>query len=191
MYIGGERILKREVKKYRSCMGRTISLSVLSFMLFFVSIAGILPSVEGEGKNIVLFFIIIFFILHILLVLYSLLKLNSYIYLYENKIVQKQFGKIINIKYDEINDVKLSFSFYVRAFYGIKIYNNNKKIMFEITSKVFDEFMKCCSNIEVKHKLKNLLKEIRKEIPFSTDNVLNALTHPERTNLFTKPTDKK
>ncbi len=39
--------------------------------------------------------------------------------------------------------------------------------------------------------VKNLLKEIRKEIPFSTDNVLNALINPERTNLFTKPTDKK
>ena len=39
--------------------------------------------------------------------------------------------------------------------------------------------------------VKNLLKDIRKEIPFSTDNVLNALIHPERTNLFTKPTDKK
>lgn len=39
--------------------------------------------------------------------------------------------------------------------------------------------------------IKTLLKDIRKEIPFSTDNVLNALIHPERTNLFTKPTDKK
>ena len=159
MYIGGEKILKREVIKYRPCSGRTISLSILSFMLFFVTIAGILPSVEVEDKNIVFFFIIIFFILHILVLLYSLLKLNSPIYLDENKIVQKQFGKIINIKYDEINDVKLSFSYYVRASYGIKIYNNNKKIMFEITSKVFDEFMKYCSNIEIKNKIEGLLKE--------------------------------
>ena len=66
-------------------------------MLFFVTIAGILPSVEVEDKNIVFFFIIIFFILHIFVLLYSLLKLNSPIYLDENKIVQKQFGKIINI----------------------------------------------------------------------------------------------
>ena len=35
--------------------------------------------------------------------------------------------------------------------------------------------------------VKTLLKDIRKEIPFSTDNVLNALTNPDRTNLFTKP----
>jgi tRNA(Ile)-lysidine synthase TilS/MesJ len=35
--------------------------------------------------------------------------------------------------------------------------------------------------------VKDLLKEIRKEIPFVNDNVLNALTHPERTNLFEKP----
>lgn len=31
--------------------------------------------------------------------------------------------------------------------------------MFEITSKVFDEFMKYCSNIEVKNKIESLLKE--------------------------------
>ena len=72
---------------------------------------------------------------------------------------EKQFGKIINIKYDEINNVKLSFSYCVRASYGIKIYDNNKKIMFEITSKVFDEFMKYCSDIEVKSKIESLLKE--------------------------------
>ncbi len=38
--------------------------------------------------------------------------------------------------------------------------------------------------------VKELLSSIRKEIPFSTDNILNALIHPERTNLFSKP-DKK
>ena len=159
MYIGGGRILERKDIKYRPCIGRTISLSILSFMLFFVTIAGILPSVEVEDKNIVFFFIIIFFILHILVLLYSLLKLNSPIYLDENKIVQEQFGQIINIEYNKISDVKLSFAYYIRASYAIKVYENNKKIMFEITSKVFDEFMKYCSNIEVKHKIESLLKE--------------------------------
>ncbi len=40
--------------------------------------------------------------------------------------------------------------------------------------------------------IKNLLKDIRKEIPFSSDNVLNALINPERNNLIEKPkkTDK-
>ena len=159
MYTGEVRILENQVKKYRPCNGRTISFSILSFMLFFVTTSGILPSVEGEEKNIVFFFIIIFFLLHILFVLYSLLKLNSPIYLDENKIFQKQFGKIINIKYDKITDVKLSFAFYTRASYAIKIYDNNNKIMFEITSKVFDEFMKYCSSIEVKNKIESLLKE--------------------------------
>lgn len=151
--------MKRKDIKYRPCIGRTISLSILSFMLFFVTIAGILPSVEVEDKNIVFFFIIIFFILHILVLLYSLLKLNSPIYLDENKIVQKQFGKIINIEYNKISDAKLSFAYYIRAPYAIKVYENNKRIMFEITSKVFDEFMKYCSNIEVKNKIESSLKE--------------------------------
>lgn len=160
MYIGGERIMKRKDMKYRPCIGRTISFSVLTFMLFFITTIGILPNVEGKEKNIAFFLIIIFFLIHIIFVLYSLLKLNSPIYLDENKIVQKQFGKIISITYDNITDVKISFSYYIRASYAVKIYDNNKKIMFEITSKVFDEFMKYCSNIEVKQKIESLLKEI-------------------------------
>ena len=151
--------MKSKVMKFRPCNGRSISFSVLTFMLFFISTIGILPNVEGEEKNIVFFFIIIFFILHVLFVLYSLLKLNSPIYLDEDKIFQKQFGKIINIKYDNITNVKLSFAYYVRASYAIKVYESDKMIMFEITSKVFDEFMKWCSNIEVKNKIESLLKE--------------------------------
>ena len=38
--------------------------------------------------------------------------------------------------------------------------------------------------------VKNLLSEIRKEIPFVNDNILNALTHPERNNLIKKNLDK-
>ena len=37
--------------------------------------------------------------------------------------------------------------------------------------------------------VKNLLSEIRKEIPFVNDNILNALTHPERNNLIKKNLD--
>ena len=151
--------MKSKVNKYRPCIGRTISFSSLSFMLFFLTIVGIFPSVEGEEKNIVFFFIIIFFALHVLFVLYSLLKLNSPIYLGENKMFQKQFGQIINIEYNKISDAKLSFAYYIRAPYAIMVYENNKRIMFEITSKVFDEFMKYCSNIEVKNKIESLLKE--------------------------------
>ena len=152
-------MLKSKVNKYRPCNGRTVPFSILSFMLFFVTIAGILPSVEDEDKNIVFFFITIFFLLHILFVLYSLLKLNSPIYLGENKMSQKQFGQIINIEYDKISDAKLSFAYYIRAPYAIKVYENNKMMMFEITSKVYDEFMKYCSNIGVKNKIERLLKE--------------------------------
>ena len=151
--------MKIKDMKYRPCIGRTISFSSLTFMLFFITTIGILPNVEGKEKNIAFFLIIIFFLLHIIFVLYSLLKLNSPICLDENKIVQKQFGKIISIKYDNITDVKLSFSYYVRASYAIKIYDNKKRIMFEISSKVFDGFMKCCANFEVKNKIERLLKE--------------------------------
>ena len=151
--------MKRKDMKYRPCNGRTISFSILTFMLFFITTMGIFPTVEGKEKNIVFFLIIILFLFHIIFVLYSLLKLNSPICLDENKIVQKQFGKIISIKYDNITDVKLSESYYARASYAIKIYDNKKRIMFETSSKVFDVFMKYCANVEVKNKIERLLKE--------------------------------
>lgn len=151
--------MKRKDMKYRPCIGRTISFSVLTFMLFFITTIGILPNVEGKEKNIVFFLIIIFFLIHIIFVLYSLLKLNSPICLDENKIVQKQFDKIISITYENITDVKLSFSYYIRASYAIKIYENKKRIMFEISSKVFGGFMKHCANVEVKKKIESLLRE--------------------------------
>lgn len=37
--------------------------------------------------------------------------------------------------------------------------------------------------------VKNLLNDIKKEIPFIQDNMLNAITHSERTNLPKKPTE--
>lgn len=159
MCIGGVRILKNEIMKYRPCNSRAMSFSVLSFMLFVLTIVGILPSVKSEEKIIVFCLITILFLLHLLFVLYVLLKLNSLVYIDQNRIYQKQFGKIISINYDEINNIKLSFSFYIRASYVIKIYEGNKRIMFEITSKAFDEFVKHCSNIEVKNKIEKLLKE--------------------------------
>ena len=39
--------------------------------------------------------------------------------------------------------------------------------------------------------VKDLFKTIRKEIPFVNDNVLNALVHEERHNLFVKPTNEE
>ena len=152
--------MKRKDMKYRPCNGRTISFSILTFMLFFITTMGIFPSAEGKEKNIVFFLIIILFLFHIIFVLYSLLKLNSPICLDENKIVQKQFGKIISIKYDNITDVKLSyFRSSAWASYAIKIYDNKKRIMFETSSKVFDVFMKYCANVEVKNKIEILFKE--------------------------------
>lgn len=149
--------MKRKVNKYRPCNVRTISFSIISFMLFFVSMVGVFPSVEE--KSVALYFAIFFFLLSIIFILYSLFKLNSFVYIDDDKIIQKKFWEIIDIKYDEITNIKLSFAYYIRAPYAIKVYNNKKAIMFEITSRVFDEFMRSCSNIEVKNKIDILLKE--------------------------------
>ena len=157
MYIGGKKVLKNKIMKYRPCNGRTISFSVSTFMLFFLSTIGILPNVEE--KNIVLIIIVFLFLLHILFVFYSLFKLNSYISIGDEKMIQKQYGKTIEIYYKDITAAKLSSAFYVKAPYAVKVYSNNKSIMFEISSKVFDAFMNNCSNTEIKNRIISLLDD--------------------------------
>lgn len=144
-------------KRYRPCMGRSLSLCIGPSFLFLAALLSFLPF---EKKQIFEILIVLFLGLYILVInLYSILKLNAPILIDESKISQKQYGKEIEIYYDDISNVKLSLAWYAHAPYAIKIYDNKKKIMFEITSKVFDEFMKCCSNIEVKNKIEKLFKE--------------------------------
>ena len=94
------------VNKFCPCKVRSVIYCFGSFMLLFTSVAGILPNVE-EKKNALLLALCLF-IIHILVVLYSIFKLNSYVYFDDEKIYQKQYGKIVEIKYNEIEKFKFS-----------------------------------------------------------------------------------
>lgn len=149
--------MENEVCKYRPCNVRSVSICVTTFMLFFISLVGILPFVKE--KIIALLIAGVFFLLNVLFSLYSLFKLNSFVFLDETKISQKQYGKVVEINYDTINYIKLSFVFYTKAPYLVKLYSKNKTISFEITSAVLDKFMNHCTSFEIKNRLTFLLKD--------------------------------
>ena len=65
-------MLKRKDIKYSPCIGRTISLFILSFMLFFVTIVGILPSVEGKDKHRIFLYNYLLYITYFSIALFAI-----------------------------------------------------------------------------------------------------------------------
>ena len=82
----------------------------------------------SKNEFIIIFFVL--FLLNIFVMLYLILKLNSLIYITQDRLLQKQFTKIVIINFDDITDVKLSFAYYAKVPYAINIYASNKIIMF-------------------------------------------------------------
>ena len=127
--------MENQFHKYRPWKGRSIFLCVITFILFIICLVAILPLVKE--KNIVIIIVIFLFSLNIFFSLYSILKLNSFVYMDDDKIQQKQYGKLIQIYYENIKDVKISHAFYAKVPPLITIYDNKKKISFEMTI-IFD-----------------------------------------------------
>lgn len=146
------------VNKFCPCKVRSVIYCFGSFMLLFTSVAGILPNVE-EKKNALLLALCLF-IIHILVVLYSIFKLNSYVYFDDEKIYQKQYGKIVEIKYNEIE--KFKFSNGGRIYNLLKIYKKNKKIIFELSDKNLNLFYSKCNNKELNNKIKKVTFQIER-----------------------------
>ena len=77
----------------------------------------------------------------------------------DTKIWQKQYGKLVEIIFHDITDIKLSYAVYIKAPCAINIYEDKKKITFELFTRPFYEFMDRCTNAEIKSKLKISLKQ--------------------------------
>ena len=157
MSFGGSGRLKNKFLEHRPCNSRSLFLCLVTFFLALDFL--LLPLTTNiEGKNIILFIAIMLFLLDLIFVLYSLFKLNSCVFMDETKIWQKQYRKVVEIDYGSISEIKLSSACYANVPYMVKIYADKKAISFEITSRTFEKFMDCCSNIEIKNKLEALLK---------------------------------
>ena len=156
MYIGGIKLKRDEPCKYRPCNNRCISFCGSTF---FSSLIALLIAFSTKENFVLIIVSGLIFLLNILFSLYSIFKLNSFVYLTNTCIKQKQYGKFIIINYEDITDVKLSLPLYVKAPYAIKIFNKKEKIMFEIPNDIFDKFMELCPNIKIKYKINYLINK--------------------------------
>ena len=141
-------------KKYRPCWERCIAICVASIItnVIFLDILFVFKFKLG---CVCIFLVNIVVCLYF--IIFAIFKLNSPVYIDEEKIAQKQFGKIKTIYYSEIENIKRT-GRDLRFSWLITIRKNKEKISFEDTSKVYDKFCELCTNEEIMNQLKKMFK---------------------------------
>lgn len=161
----GECILERSemvsnIHKSRPCTERSC-FCMITFMLSALTMPVLF---HFKDVNLIIFLVpVSLSLLHILFVLYCIFKLNSLVYMDDTKIWQKQFGKIVEIQYSNIQDIKLSESAYIRSSTLVTISENKKKISFERGSKSYDSFISFCTNDKNDKVIKRLKKLLERK----------------------------
>ena len=157
MFFGG--IDMKEVKCFRSLLGFSFVMTITPFLASIISFFLFVYEKETFGIS-VLIIAIASLLFAIVDGIFALCKWSSPIYIYEDKIEQKQWGTLVSIKYDEIEKVeinknRLRFS---GDWYRFIIYAHNQKIEMSMLAE-FDYFREKCKNpifIDyIKHKEKD------------------------------------
>ena len=156
MCIGEVTMIIKQEKGFLPCTARCgVSCawagwaSALSLILIF--------SVDSDNLMIGLSIFIFFVVLSVFLTIMSIFKWNSRVVVTSERIIQRQFGKIIDLPYDKIDNVKIS---KLGKFpYLIKLTKDKEKISFDCTSKVYKAFVSTCTNQGLIENLKKLWKK--------------------------------
>ena len=148
----------KEVKCFRSLLGFSLGMSIMPFLMSIIFFFVFVDEKETVGIS-ALIIAIALLLFAIVSGIFALCKWSSPIYIYEDKIEQKQFKTLVSIKYDEIEKVeidknRLRFS----DWYRLIIYAHNQKIEMSLWAE-FDYFREKCKNpifIDyIKHKEKD------------------------------------
>ena len=160
IYIGEDIMESEQINRYRPCSARCFGACLLTFGLASLFI-GISIGANFYGDSVYALWLgLVFLLLNIVLVIFSIFKWNSYVYIDGEKISQKQFGKTIVLYYREITDIKMSMMSVTKGTSWLIIIKQGKnKIAFEITTKVYEQFCKLCTNENIIKKLDKLLEE--------------------------------
>lgn len=133
-------------------------LCTATFMLAFLFI------LCGITENIIQFVYIgiIFTIINAILIIFSVGKWNSFVYIDNEKITQYQWGKEITIFYNEIEKVKY---FHLRDGHNyeprITIFSNGNKVTFG-KIRVLPKFLEKCSSEKVKNEINDKINNASK-----------------------------
>lgn len=134
----------KEAKRFISLIGFSFG---MSFMPFWTSIICFFLFIyERETFGISVLIIAIALLLFAIVGgIFALCKWSSPIYIYEDKIEQKQFRTLVSIKYDEIEKVEIKKKRLRYDYYRFIIYAHNQKIEMSLWSE-FDYFREKCTN---------------------------------------------
>ena len=135
----------KEVKCFRSLLGFSFVMTITPFLASIISFFLFVYEKETFGIS-VLIIAIASLLFAIVGGIFALCKWSSPIYIYDDKIEQKQWGTLVSIKYDEIEKVeinknRLRFS----DWYRLIIYAHNQKIEMSLWSE-FDYLREKCKN---------------------------------------------
>ena len=148
----------KEVKCFRSLLGFSLGMTIPPFLASIISFFLFVYEKETFGIS-VLIIEIASLLFAIVGGIFALCKWSSPIYIYEDKIEQKQWGTLVSIKYDEIEKVEINKN-RLRSgdCYRFIIYAHNQKIEMSMWAE-FDYFREKCKNpifIDyIKHKEKD------------------------------------
>ena len=144
----------KQSKKYMPCLSRFISLCFASLVTIIILLEILFTP---NFKLIPVYIFLTVFVVNLCFIIFAIFKWNSPVYIDEEKIEQKQFGKIKTIYYSEIDNIKRTGRSY-RIPWIITIRKNKEKISFEDASKVYDKFCELCTNEEIMNQLKKMFK---------------------------------
>ena len=136
------------------CLSRFISLCFASLVTIIILLEILFTP---NFKLIPVYIFLTVFVVNLCFIIFAIFKWNSPVYIDEEKIEQKQFGKIKTIYYSEIDNIKRTGRSY-RIPWIITIRKNKEKISFEDASKVYDKFCELCTNEEIMNQLKKMFK---------------------------------
>ena len=139
------------------CLGRCISTLITTTALSIVLIF----CMAKLGAETILCVIVgaILLSLNIFLAAKFATKLNTKVTVTDSEISQKQYSRIISVKYDAITKITVKFSPLVKTPPLVTIFSGDDKISFDTTSKVYDVFKKQCQNESATAMLRKALKE--------------------------------
>ena len=143
--------MKTNTKKFRPLSAKCAGVCTGTFGFTLTACYITYLSIHRDGVSQLLWLMPgLLAVLHCVLVVFSVCKWDSYVYLHNNSVVQVQWGKEIVIPYGEISGVKIV----RRPSYppSIIIFCDRKKIVFDASKE--DIFLTYCTNKVINAKIK-------------------------------------
>ena len=143
VFFGG--IIMNEAKGFKSLLGFSFGMTVMPFLASVICFFCFIYEREALGISALIASIALL-LFAIVGGIFALGKWSSTIYIYEDKVEQKQFRTLVSIKYDEIEKVEIVEHRLRRGdYYTFLIYAHNQKIEMSMQAE-FDYFRKQCTS---------------------------------------------